>query len=82
MSDEKPTGAWNSKLCASKRAVIETGTTALQSAAAPKTGEQANMPDFFSAEARSGAEVPPQLLAFGGITALGVFALLVFLVLS
>ena len=51
-------------------------------AAAPKTGEQANMPDFFSAEARSGAEVPPQLLAFGGITALGVFALLVFLVLS
>ena len=50
--------------------------------AAPKTGEQADMPDFFSAEARSGAEVPPQLLAFGGISALGIFALLVFLVFS
>ena len=49
---------------------------------APKTGEQADMPDFFSAEARSGAEVPPQLLAFGGISALGIFALLVFLVFS
>ena len=49
---------------------------------APKTGEQADMPDFFSAEARSGAEVPPQLLAFGGISALGVFALLVFIFVS
>ena len=49
---------------------------------APKTGVQADMPDFFSAEARSGSEVPPQLLAFGGVAAVGVVALLGFVALS
>ena len=48
----------------------------------PKTGVQADMPDFFSAEARSGSEAPPQLLAFGGVAALGVVALLGFVALS
>ena len=49
---------------------------------APKTGVQSDMPDFFSSEARSGAEVPPQLVAFGGVAALGVFALIGFVALS
>ena len=49
---------------------------------APKTSVQEDMPDFFSAEARSDSEVPPQLLAFGGVAALGVFALLGFVALS
>ena len=38
---------------------------------APKTGVQEDMPDFFSKEARSGSEVSPKLLAFGGVAALG-----------
>ena len=49
---------------------------------APKTGVQEDMPDFFSKEARSGSEVSPKLLAFGGVAALGVVALLGFVALS
>lgn len=40
------------------------------------------MPDFFSKEARSGSEVSPKLLAFGGVAVLGVVALLGFVALS
>ena len=60
----------------------ESGDNTFFQGTAPKTGVQEDMPDFFSKEARSGSEVSPKLLAFGGVAALGVVALLGFVALS
>ena len=49
----------------------------------PKTGNQENLPSFFSTEARAEmTEIPQQLFLFGGVLAVGVTALTVFLVTS
>jgi len=48
----------------------------------PKTGTQEDLPDFFSREARSDADVPVQLKVFGGIAATGALGLLAFVAIS
>jgi hypothetical protein len=45
-----------------------------------QTAVQEDMPDFFSADARSDSAVPTQLVVFGGITAVLALALIVTLV--
>ena len=48
----------------------------------PKTGQQADLPDFFSSEARAEVTVPPQLAIFGGIAVLGGIAVAAFILLG